>query len=70
MTKAQLQDLIDELYTNLEKAMDEYAHAPAKMRAKIVHRLYTLGMMLEKYNKKHSKKQMNRIIRKSHEWTC
>ena len=47
MTKTQLQEYIDTLYTDIEKDMDDNAHSSARMVAKVVNRLYSLGMMLE-----------------------
>ena len=52
MTKAQLQTYIDNLYIDIEKEMDENAHSSVRMVAKVVNKLYSLGMMLEKYNAK------------------
>jgi len=71
MTKAQLQTYVDDLYTNIEKDMDENAHSSARMIAKVVNRLYSLGMMLEKYNANNTKnKTLNKIVRESKKWTA
>lgn len=70
MTKAQLQNYVDDLYTDIERDMDRNAHSPARMIAKVVNRLYSLGMMLEKYNANNTKnKTLNKIVRESKKWT-
>ena len=69
MTKAQLQNYVDELYTNIEKDMDDNAHSSARMVAKVVNRLYRLGMMLERYNQNnHKNSKLNKIVKESKKW--
>ena len=69
MTKSQLQNYIDNLYTDVEKDMDEHSHSSARMVAKVVNRLYSLGMMLEKYNENNTKNRMlNKIVKESKKW--
>ena len=69
MTKTQLQNYVDELYTNIEKDMDDNAHSSARMVAKVVNRLYRLGMMLEKYNQNnHKNSKLNKIVKESKKW--
>jgi len=41
------------------------------MVAKVVNRLYSLGMMLEKYNENNTKNRtLNRIVEESKKWTA
>jgi len=69
MTKTQLQNYVDELYTNIEKDMDDNAHSSARMVAKVVNRLYRLGMMLERYNQNnHKNSKLNKIVKESKKW--
>ena len=69
MTKSQLQNYIDNLYTELEKDLDANAHSSPRMVAKVVNRLYSLGIMLEKYNEKKTKNRtVNKIVKESLKW--
>jgi hypothetical protein len=69
MTKLQLQNYIDNLYIDLEKDMDDNAHSSARMVAKVVNRLYSLGIILEKYNQNNTKNRtLNKIVKESKRW--